>query len=238
VNDVSESQLFEAIDATWPPFEMVKSNGWLLRQGLGGGQRVSAATQVDPNADPNTAARRMLDWGQTPLFMIRESDLDLDTALAVQGYKVVDPVVLLGQRLSKSFTQSTKFRAHEAPTIEQLEIWENGGVGPARIDVMQRAKGPKCFAAFQNGSDTVATAFVAIHEGIAMVHAVEVPLAHRRRGYGLRIMKDIQSWAAANGAESLVVLTVRANVAARSLYENMGMTEMGAYHYRKDQNIG
>ena len=232
----SEDQLFEAIDATWPAFRRYALDGWIFREGRGGGKRVSATSLVETSASIDLAIEEMGFLGQAFLFMIRGSDVELDANLATRGFVIVDPVVLLGQETAKNGEQDASFLPNTIPSKEQLEIWSEGGIGPARIKVMARAKGPSCFAALKEENETCATAFAAIHNDIAMVHAVEVSKEYRRRGLGRKIMQGLSHWAGKMGAKNMVVLTVRDNVAAQSLYESMGMIEVGAYHYRKDIN--
>ncbi len=67
---------------------------WTIRDGQGGGKRVSAATAHSAVNDDDIAQAEvaMLDLGQTPLFMIRDGDAALDKLLETRGYSVVDPV--------------------------------------------------------------------------------------------------------------------------------------------------
>lgn len=45
------AQLYETIDHTWPAARIWTETGWTLRDGQGGGKRVSAATRAEPDAD-------------------------------------------------------------------------------------------------------------------------------------------------------------------------------------------
>ena len=76
------------------------------------------------------------------------------------------------------------------------------------------------------------SAFVAAAGGVAMVHAVEVAASARRRGIGARLMATAARWAAEAGAERLALAVTRENVAARALYDALGMTQVASYHYR------
>jgi ribosomal protein S18 acetylase RimI-like enzyme len=230
---ISETDLFRAVDATWPAHRAFVKDGWLFRQGKGGGQRVSAATQISPDANVAIAESEMRRLVQTPLFMIRKSDQILDQTLENRGYKIVDPVVLLGQVCVDKKQTDGSFHWYKTPTLGQTALWAQGGIGPARLKIMSRPTGPTCCAAIEIQGETRATAFVSISDGIAMAHAVEVSPDHRRQGLGRRIMDGISDWVAQNGAHHLVVLTVRENQPALNLYGNMGMVEMGGYHYRK-----
>lgn len=228
--------LFASVDATWPPHRIWQQGGWTFRDGRGGGKRVSAATLAGSveDADIEFAARIMAEMGQPELFMIRPQDRALDRKLAAAGYDVIDPVVALVAPLSKMTTQAparTPLLA-TAPTGDMARVWQAGGIGPARLDIMRRCNLPKTCVALTEGGQTAAVAFAACHNGLVMCHAVEVLERFRRRGLGRDIMLAVLHWARGQQARSVSALATRANSAALALYGGMGMTEIGGYHYR------
>ena len=58
-----------------------------------------------------------------------------------------------------------------------------------RLNVMARTKALKTYVTINN----IAVAFVAIHNAIAMVHALEVSKINQRQGFGRKIMQS-NSW--------------------------------------------
>ena len=137
-------QLYEICDGTWPAAVTKRLGPWTLRDGKGGGKRVSAATAEGSvqKMDIRTAEVGMQDMGQTPLFMIRDGDEALDQLLESHGYKVVDPVVMYSIPVNAlteiEIPLVTTFCVWE-PLAIMAEIWAEGGIGPARLDVMPRA---------------------------------------------------------------------------------------------------
>ncbi|HRO11657.1 GNAT family N-acetyltransferase, partial [Amaricoccus sp.] len=75
-------------------------------------------------------------------------------------------------------------------------------------------------------------AFVALAGPVAMMHALEVSPAARRRGLGARMTHAAADWARRQGAGTFALAVTRANTPARTLYAGLGMAEAGAYHYR------
>ena len=75
------------------------------------------------------------------------------------------------------------------PLAIQAEIWAAGGIGPARLAVMERAAGPKTTILGRCADRPAATAYVAVHGTVAMLHALEVADRFRRRGLGRHIMR-------------------------------------------------
>ena len=232
----SAAQLYEVTEATWPPAARIERGPWVLRDGQGGGKRVSAATAQGPvrPEDIAEAEAGMAALGQDALFMIRAGDEALDAMLADAGYGVIDPVILYTlpiERLTDvPIPRVTAFEIWE-PLAIMREIWAAGGIGPARLEVMARARVKT--AIFSRWDEKPAgVAFAALHDGICMVHAVEVPPHQRRKGVAQWIMRRAAFWGQARGASHLAVLCVEQNVAANALYRALGFAEAGRYHYR------
>ena len=69
------AKLAEVCEATWPPASQKALGAWTIRDGQGGGNRVSAATLEGAfsEADIDRAEAGMRGFGQAPLFMVRAS---------------------------------------------------------------------------------------------------------------------------------------------------------------------
>ena len=169
------------------------------------------------------------------MFMIRGWDEDLDRVLEARGSEVVDPVVMYLARVAEleKALPLTAAMPSWPPLAVQRELWEAGGVGPARVEVMARATEPKTAMLGRSGDSPSGTAFVAVSEGVAMLHALEVAHDQRRKGVGRAIMQGCANWAAARGAEWMALAVTRANVAANALYADLGMRGVAGYHYRR-----
>lgn len=119
------------------------------------------------------------------------------------------------------------------PPLEiQKDIWASGGIGPERVAVMHRATGAQTSILGRDGQSPAGTAFVAMHETIAMVHAVEVLEDFRKRGMGRMMTTHAARWAHAQGATHMAVLCTKANAGANALYASLGLEVVGEYHYR------
>jgi hypothetical protein len=229
--------LYAVTEATWPPARTWRSGPWTLRDGAGGGKRVSAATAEGPISQDDLAraetAMRAMD--HPPLFMIHEGEGALDALLADQGYRIINPVNLyvgpVAPLIEKPPARATAYAIWE-PLEIQRDIWAEGGIGPARIAIMQRVQGPKTAILTRNGQHPAGVAFAAIHNGIAMLHALEVREADRLTGQGRNATKQAALWAAQNGANYLATLCTQANTGANALYTSLGMAPVGLYHYR------
>lgn len=228
---------FDVIDATWPAARFERFGPWILREGRGGGSRVSAATAEAPvgAGDIGAAAAAMRAIGQMPLFMIRPGDAALDRQLARRGYAYVDPVAIhacpTAALADRPVPPATAFPVWE-PLEVMREIWAAGGIGPARLAVMERTRGPRTGFLARHRDMPAGVAYAAVHSGVAMIHALEIAADHRRAGIGSWIMRAAAIWAAAQGAGRVAVMCTRANAAAGALYASLGMSVVGQYHYR------
>ena len=230
--------LYSVIEGTWPPAAEKRVEPWIIRDGQGGGQRVSAATAVGKVTldDLPRAEEAMRALGQPLLFQVRDGDSELDAMLEAAGYPIVDPVNIYVCPLAELTTERpprvSTFAIWE-PLAIMRDIWAAGGIGPARIDVMARASAPKTGLFGRSNNRPAAAGFVAIHDRIAMVHALEVLDQHRREGLGRHMMRQAAFWAADQAATHMSVICTQANRGANALYASLGMTLVGQYHYRR-----
>ncbi len=227
----------EALEATWPPAARAETGPWIVRDGAGGGKRVSAATTRAPvvGSDIRVAEAAMRALGQTPLFRIGQGEEALDALLAGRGYAGIDPTVLLSAPLADlDLPPPPRLTAIPAwpPLAVQRELWAEAGIGPARLAVMDRAPPPKTALLARMDDRPAGTAFVALHAGTAMLHALEIAPRFRRRGLGRQVMAGAVHWARGAGAERLALAVTRANAPALALYASLGLVPVGQYHYR------
>lgn len=240
VPDAEEAALLAALNATWPAARLWSCAGFTLRDGAGGGKRVSAAT-AGPDATPEGIAAveaEMSSAGQRPLFMIRKGDAALDAALEARGYGIVDPTYIYSapiDRVASAPRPDTDARTITIwePLALMEEIWAEGGIGPDRLAVMHRVRGTKTGLLGRLGNDPGAAGFVGLHDGIAMLHALEVLPTRRRGGMGRAATIDGAAWAAKQGATTFALLCTRGNAPANALYARLGMDVVGQYHYRQ-----
>ena len=229
--------LYDVVDATWPAAATHRVGPWLIRDGQGGGKRVSSATAEGEwaEADIDLAEAQHRDLGQTPLFMIRDGETRLDAALDARGYTLVDPVNIYAVPTAQLATTPpppiTTFCLW--PMLEIMrEIWAEGDIGPGRIAVMDRVAGPKTAILGRVNDRAAGVAFVAKSGSTAMLHALHVVPEQRRHGVAVQIMRAAAFWAQDVGAQEFAVVVTRHNPAANPLYTSLGMRIVGHYHYR------
>ena len=235
MSEPDAATLLAVCEATWPAARHIDLPGWRVRDGAGGGQRVSSATAT--TSSPSIAAMEgaQAALGQAPLVMIRPGETGLDAQLEAAGYDVKDPVTIYLApipALAEAPPPVSAFVVSWPPVRIQAEIWEEGGIGPGRLAVMARAGGTKCTILGRNSDQPAGTAFVGIAGNTAMIHALEVHPALRRQGTAANMMRGAAIWAREQGADWISLMVTTANAPANALYSSLGMRNLGGYHYR------
>lgn len=233
--------LYQVAETTWPAHATRQVAGFAVRDGAGGGKRVSAATLAASlqQTDLAKAEGAMRDLGQTPLFQIRAGDEALDDLLAEAGYTKIDTVNVLVASAQDIATERPPLTG-AIPCAEPLhlldELWEAGGINAARRAVMDRCALPKTRFISRFNDKPAGAAFAAVDQGIAMLHALEIAPAFRRNGLATWIMRQCAFWALAHNASHVAVLCTQDNAAGNALYDRLGFQNVGQYHYRLHRN--
>ena len=233
----NSSSIFDTIDLTWPAEEFLELPEWKLRRSLKGGKRVSAATLIKKSGIPNIkfVENTLADWCQDKLFMIKAGENSLDEALKSRGYCIVDPTniwSISAEALSAQQIPLVTAFSIFPPLAIQREIWKTNGIDASRIEIMNRVKKPRTTIFGRTNAKPAASAFVAVANKIAMVHALIVDHKCRRQGMGKFVMQKAGAWARQQGAESVAVLCTKQNQSANNFYKTLGMQVIGEYHYR------
>ncbi|SFM94400.1 Acetyltransferase (GNAT) family protein [Thioclava dalianensis] len=230
--------LTEIIDATWPAAKIHHAGGFDIREGLGGGSRVSCATLAVPleQADIAQAEARHRALGQTPRFMLRPGDDALDACLAERGYESYDPVWLWQAPIAQvqgEIPPVTAF-AHWPPLQIARDLWSEMENGPERQAIMARVAGPRACILGRKKDRAAGAAFVALHGSVAMLHALAVAPEFRRLGLARAIVHEAARWAQESGATRFEMIVTQVNDASNGLARRLGMTQRAAYHYRRE----
>lgn len=229
--------LYDVCEHTWPSASRFTAGGFTIRDGAGGGKRVSAATLNGAlaEADFDSAEAAMSDLGQPYLFQLRQGEETLDAELEARGYSVIDPVNVYAIKAEDLATELPP-RTVAIPAWEPLqimrEIWASGGIGPERVNVMMRADVPKTGFISRWNDQPAGTSYLGMFNGISMLHALEIKSEHRRNGLARWAMRRAGYWTLENGGHTVSVICTRENAAANALYQSLGMTLIGPYHYR------
>ena len=224
------SDLFDVLEATWPPMSTRRIGPFVRRDGAGGGKRVSATLLEGAFSDEALNA-----LGPEPLFQLRPGQRLLDEALTARGYEVVDPTILMEAPIEvlAEAPRPVFLLGCWPPLAIQRGLWAGAHTGPERLAVMERACEPRQSFVIRHDDSPAGVGFVAIHRGTAMLHALHVEPQFRRQGVARDAVRGMAHWAAQNGAQRFALAVTQGNAGARALYSDLGMIEAGSYHYRE-----
>ena len=230
-------ELYNVIEQTWPTRRRKTIGHWTLSDQLAGKKWVFAATFAGAHNAPNieTAEIGMLELKQTSIFMIQDGQSQLDHELHLRGYSMIDPMYIFvtpTDKLSKKLPpRMCTFDIWE-PLEIQKDIWAQAGIDPNYLESMYRANHPKTSLFMRWEGRPAGTAFLAIHNNIAIVHALEILPQQQRKGLGTWGIRKAALWAMAQGAHTLGVVCTKKNKAAKALYASLDMQLVGKYHFR------
>lgn len=230
-----------ASDATWRGAETEALGAWRMRfSPAAAGNRASS---VWPAGDPGLpmadavaaveAAYRAR--GLPPRFQLWDGGGALDTALEAAGYRKYDRSVVMGRGLAGAWPDPPKETiaiAVTTPLALMDEIWEQDGIPAPRRAVMERAEGPIMRFLGRIGMRPAGAVAAIVDRDVAVVHALTVLPAHRRKGVATRLMRAAVAFAEGAGAGVMAHSVSADSAGAIALYEGLGFQAFGEYHYR------
>lgn len=234
-------RLLAAMDTTWRAAERVMLGDWVIRRGLGGGQRVSSIwAKGEPGLPLDAALEHAVGiqrgWGEAPLVQVAPEATALDAALAERGWEMRDRSILMAAEIDRLAAVGTGglMVVHVTTPLAVLdELWEAEGIGAARRAVIARTPEPKICLMLRADDRPAAAAFVGLDGTLAMLHALVVAKRFRRRGVGQATVAAAAQWAVRQRASHLGLAVGAHNQAAVALYRRMEFAEPGVYHYRQ-----
>lgn len=233
---MTDDVLLSAFEATWPAAEYADCGGFRVGRGMGAGGRVSSAGVIGAwtGDDIDAVVARHRAWNQRPLFRVLDADTALADALLARGFRRASPTAIMDAPVSaltdREIPPVTAFPIWPPLAIER-HIWERGSIGPQRQAVMQRVSLPKISVLGRIEDRAAGAAFAAILGPVAMIHAIEVEPALRRKGVAGWMIRQIAFWAAANAASRVGLAVGRENEGAVTLYRRLGFADAGGYAY-------
>ncbi|MFD1880131.1 GNAT family N-acetyltransferase [Paracoccus pacificus] len=229
--------LSAAFEATWPAAEYARFGGIVIGRGAGGGGRVSSGRAVSPDwtaGDLDAAVGQARAWRQPPMFRAPDDDERLIAALRDMGYVRTMPTFVMHIDAAKlTGTELPRLTAFAIwpPLAVQRDIWSAENISAGRQAVMDRVADPHCAILGRIEDRAAGAGFLAAHEGVAMLHALEIRPEYRRKGLAEWMVRFAAQWAVKNGASRLALAVSRGNAPAVALYRKMGFAEAGEYAY-------
>lgn len=99
MSNPTAAELYDVIETTWPSANRTEVGPFIIREGQGGGSRVSAATGPASEADLPLAEEAMRALGQPCQFMIRNGEAELTPCWRAKGIGSKTPLPFTPRQL-------------------------------------------------------------------------------------------------------------------------------------------
>lgn len=229
------------------PAEHVEDlEGWWLRHAPGCAWWVGT---VLPHGDagPGELVRRVAGVeefcagrGTTARFQISPGACPegLDAVLAERGYRRESSISLqvasAGRVLEQAPRRSLRVRVEDRPARAWFETWHvvHGGDARSEWGLLGRVEQPSAYVSAMSGDDVLAVGRAVVDTGWAGVFSMATLPEARGKGAARDVLAALADWTGAHEADRMYLQVECDNSPALRLYERMGFSEVGVYHYR------
>lgn len=234
----------------WPALTVLNLDGWRLRTARGFTRRANSVwprgsgQRLRLEAKIANVERHYHRRGLPARFQLSPAaaPAGLARALSWRGYAPSPPEeVRTGrvEQLAAAGSLAGVVLADE-PTDRWLAAWRQAGAraepdGDIAEAVLRRVPAPSLFALLHAGGQDIAVARGVVDGGWLGVADLATARPHRRRGAARLLLAALAGWAAARGAEQAWATVESGNVAAVSLWRQVGLRPAYTYRYRERQ---
>ncbi|GIH90484.1 GNAT family N-acetyltransferase [Planobispora siamensis] len=234
------------VDRAWPATGRVQAGSWTLRTADGVTKRANSVLPLgereDLEAAVGEAERFYAGRGLPCVFSVgMGATPGLDALLEARGYRVADPTLIMTRPLAPAVPDgepavpggesSAGVTLATAPDRRWLDVWwsVDGRYGEGVEKAERILTGvPAVYASLDGeavGRGVPQGGWLGVYCMATLPHA-------RGRGHGRRLLNALLSHGREQGADRAYLVVVESNTVARSLYERLGFTVSGRYHYR------
>ena len=234
----------------WPAFQQLLMAGWLIRFAEGYTKRANSANFLYPTT---TAAGQLVSCCEQlfaarnlpPTFRLvdRPETHPIDRLLEERDYQAIDPSVVLQCPIARLQLPSDPSNAF---TVFSLDAWmpihstasrTGGRVQDIHRRMLAQVALPRVLGAIVADGRPVACGMGVIDRGLFGLFDLVTDPAHRRRGYGSRLIAGLIGWARDHRATTCYLQVVQHNQPARALYQKLGFREAYRYWYRVKSRV-
>jgi ribosomal protein S18 acetylase RimI-like enzyme len=230
----------------WPALQQILLDGWILRFSRGFTKRANSVNPLYRSTMELPLKVAICEElyrvrGLRPTFRLTpfSSPPELDAFLAVRGYDILHPTLVLQRNLGEEAIAvggTAKLR-HEnlddwLALFCQLQKASPDKHGTHRA-ILANIPGDKCLASLVETAGRSVACGLGVLEGdaVGLFDLITDP-AERRKGHGTLLVANILRWAQERGARYAYLQVMEANKPAQKLYAKFGFQETYRYWYR------
>ena len=247
---LSEVDLFERAGLkAWPGIEVEWDGSWVRRAANGYTQRANSVQSFDHADDADAVARleAARTWfttrGIRPTFRVTpQAGPAILAALDAAGWREADRSHLFAMELG-SIEPDPRGQLYDLldPTFLSVQKYLRGYTDEklAKLRaVLKAVDGPgRGIVLYTPEGAPVASALMAIGDGVVVTGNVITDTRQRRRGYGAAMMRTGLAWAKSAGAHLAALNVAADNPGAQALYAGLGFTRRYDYSYRYPETL-
>jgi N-acetylglutamate synthase len=227
----------------WPAFETINYHGWLMRFANAYTKRANSVTvldQVDLEIETkiNYCESQYLIRKQKPIFRLLSwtNPKLLDSKLAIKGYQLIEPSLVLGMTLSEqsfNYVPNLNQESLDRWLLAYHELKASGDdLSATHHMILAKIESETLFLSLKQDEKIVACGVGVLENGYLGIFDLVTSSMQRRRGYATTIIQGLLQWGIKKGAFFSYIQVVQANIPARNLYEKLGYKPMSEYWYR------
>jgi ribosomal protein S18 acetylase RimI-like enzyme len=225
-----------------PALQTVLVDGWLARFANGYTGRANSVWPLYAGTRPLAEKLAQVEElyrarGLRPAFKLTTASQPngLDDALAANGYDRQK------ETLVQTLTLSEKFGPHSFIAPQLTETWltafaQLSGLAPHHQPILRQMLGNLVpatgFALIEHDGQAVACGLGIVQAGYVGLFDIVTHADFRRQGYGAQVVSGLLAWGQAHGAHTAYLQVMANNLAALSLYAQLGFRESYRYWYR------
>lgn len=230
----------------WPAFEEQIYDGWILRFAEGYTKRANSVNPlygsvIDLTEKIAYCEKAYAERGLPAVFKLtgESTPAGLDRALEVRGYDRLDETSV--RVLPLKDRRIAEGAAEQYPHV--CDAWLTAYIRCAGIDnantveklarILRSIPEETFFAYVRGGTGIAACGLGVLDNGYLGCFDIAVDAAHRRKGYGGRIMEGLLAAGKQKGAKTAYLQVVAGNRPAEKLYDSLGFQEIYRYWYRR-----
>ncbi len=243
-----ERRIEEASLNSWPAFQQMLFDGWVVRSTKGYTKRANSVTPLYPSFLPDqdkvVACENFYQKQQQPtifrLLSFSPASHELDHVLAQRGYQRVDHVLILG------FNRDQMQAKHLYDTLSletlSLTVWLSlfsqfrqlpDEQHDIHSEMLKRLVPDPLFAVLHNKDGLpVACGLGVLENAIFGLFDITTAPEERNKGYGTQLLIAMLDWARQHGASQAYLQVANTNQVACHIYTKLGFHELYHYWYR------
>lgn len=239
-----ERRIEEASLNSWPALQQMLFDGWIIRFAGGYTKRANSVTPMYPSEislqEKIAFCEKLYQDQHLPtIFRLPSFSADtlaLNDLLAQRDYRFADKTLVLSTTpLPRQRSLDSSFQA--VSLEEWLPFYSEINQADMKAQashhaILRQIVANTLFAVYYDHATPVACGLGILEHDVFGIFDITTHPAHRKRGYGTQLVRNMLDWAAEKGANRAYLQVVNTNRSALHLYTKFGFQEIYHYWYR------